>query len=267
MRNTLLPSVAAAALLAGMSAVYAESIDLTIDDVNQVTSNTASVTNNGDINHNLGDISGNGASLSISATGAVSSLSVSSINAPEFNSVSIGTYGNDEVLFQSTSNSGAITNNHAFDTLTWSDDVSGDGASVSVSAIGGASAISLSSINNQARHWGNQVEFGGIQQNTVNSGKITNNGGSLITDDITGDGASVSIGASGAVSSVSVSSIVDQNQVASVLFSADINQTTSNTGAITNTGTISVGDLSGQGASASVSAIGAASAVSFSTIK
>jgi hypothetical protein len=267
MRNTLLPSVAAAALLAGMSAASAEPTNLTIDDVNQKTTNNANVSNYGDIDHGGGLISGNGASLSISATGAVSSLSVSSINAPEFDSIEIGTYGFDEVLSQETTNTGNITNTHTFNYLIGSGNVSGDGASVSVSALGGASAVSMSSINNQGSFfYGNQIEVGGIQQSTVNNGAITNHGGTVATGNISGDGASVSVGASGAVSSVSVSSIVDGNQYDSVLFSGDINQTTTNTGTIYNTGNVSVGNLTGQGASASVSAIGAASAVSFSTI-
>jgi hypothetical protein len=262
---TLLTSVAAAALLTGLSSASAEPVDLTIDDVDQTTANFANIGNYGDIDHFGGSIGGNGASLSISATGAVSSLSVSGINAPEVDSISIGV---GETIFQSTLNNGNVLNTHGFDTQVVSGTVSGDGASVSVSATGGASAISVSSIHNQERSFGTDISFGGIQQSTKNFGTINNQGGSITTGNITGDGASVSIGASGAVSSVSVSSVVDANMIDSVAFNADIVQTTTNYNAATinNTGTVQVGNLTGHGASASVSAIGAASAVSYSAI-
>jgi hypothetical protein len=269
MRNyRLLTGVATVSLLAGMSAALAEPVNLTIDDVNQTTTNNANVTNNGDIDHGYNAISGNGASLSVSAAGAVSSLSVSSINSPEFDKIDVGTFNDIEIIQQETTNNGNIRNNHNNNELIGSGTVSGDGASVSVSATGGASAVSLSSINNQGGTWGAEVDYGGIQQTTTNSGTITNNGGRIETGNITGDGASASIGASGAVSSVSVSSIVDGHQLNDVAYNADINQTTTNYGGgtIQNTGTVQVGNLAGQGVSASVSAIGAASAVSFSTI-
>jgi hypothetical protein len=263
MRNTLLPSVAAAALLAGMSTASAEPVDITIDNINQTTFNNADIVNYGDIDHFGNSVSGNGASLSISATGAVSSISVSGINAPELDLVSIGV---GETVSQRTSNFGDITNIHGFDGQIWSGTVSGDGASVSVSATGAASAISVSSIHNQERSFGADISLGGIRQSTWNSGTITNYGGSITTGNITGDGASVSIGASGAISSVSVSSIVDANMMDSVTVHADIDQSTTNVGAIVNGGAVQAGSLSGHGASVSVSAIGAASAVSYSAI-
>jgi hypothetical protein len=92
-------------------------------------------------------------------------------------------------------------------------------------------------------------------------------GGSISTGNISGDGASASISANGAVSAVSVSSIVDQSQLGNVSFTRDINQTSRNNGTVFNIGAVNTGALNGQGSSVSVSAAGAVSAVSFSTIK
>ena len=268
MKNVrLFAGVAVMALLTGTPSAFADPVNLTIDNVNQNTSNKANVTNNGAIKQE-GVVSGNGASLSISAAGAVSSASVSSINAPEFNSISIGTNSKAGNLQQITSNTGIVANTQpTFGKGMEPNGISGDGASVSVSATGSASAVSVSRINNSDAHQNAGIEFGGINQTTYNGGTIQNNGGTISTDKISGNGASASIEANGAVSSVSISSIVDEQQLGKITFARDINQNTANSANVANIGVIQTGALTGQGASVSVSAIGAASAVSFSTIK
>lgn len=263
----LLASAAVMALLADTPSAFADPVNLTTDNIIQNTSNDAKVTNNGEIKQE-GMISGDGASVSISAAGAVSSASVSSINAPEFNSISLGTNSKTGNLQQNTRNTGNVTNtNLTSGGILEPGGISGDGASVSVSATGSASAVSVSRINNPDTYRNVDIEFGGITQNTYNGGTIQNNGGTILTDKICGDGSSASIGASGAVSSVSISSIADEQQLGKIAVTRDINQSTTNAASVTNTGVIQTGALTGQGASVSVSAIGAASAVSFSAIK
>ena len=264
-----LTAAATAALLAGVSAASAEPV-VKFDDVSQTTKNHANVTNNGDINHSFTSISGDGASLSISATGAVSSLSVSSIHGSEFDTIEVGTNGSSfpANLFQSTSNYGGVTNNHTGNWLIDIGLVDGDGASASVSATGGVSSISVSSINTPGTYWTNSdTSFGSIKQETWNAGTVSNNGGSIWAGEIKGIGASLSIGATGAVSSVSMSGIADSDTF-DTIHAKSISQGTTNyyNASITNGGSITAGDISGVGASASVSASGAVSSVSVSNI-
>jgi hypothetical protein len=214
-----------------------------------------------------GLISGNGSSLSISATGAVSSGSASFVNAPEFDSVTVGVSGSNETVEQDTTNIGNITNTNNNNSVIDAGNVSGHGASVSVSATGAASALSVSSIANYDVGQDQNITIGEIDQDTYNRGTILNNGGSLETDNISGKGASVSVSGSGAISAVSVSSILDAQQLGDVNVIDDISQTTTNSGNVTNVGNVTTGALTGNGASVSVSALGAASSVSFSSIK
>ncbi|HKJ62860.1 MAG TPA: hypothetical protein VKA94_12850, partial [Hyphomicrobiales bacterium] len=223
----LLRATAALSLLAGTSAAIADPVSLNIDDINQITTHFGTVVNYGDIDLD-GVLSGNGSSLSISATGAVSSASVSFIDAPEFDAVTIGILGNDEIIQQRTWNFGDVRNWNGFGTSVETGNVSGNGASVSVSATGAASAVSVSSIENTNANQDQNITFGGINQRTLNIGTVQNHGGHISTGNISGTGASVSIGGSGAVSAVSVSSILDSQQLGDVSVVADINQRTTN---------------------------------------
>jgi threonine dehydrogenase-like Zn-dependent dehydrogenase len=108
---------------------------------------------------------------------------------------------------------------------------------------------------------------GDVEQETINKADVKNKG-AIIIKKVEGTGASVSIGASGAVSSVSASSITDTPSLTSVKVAGNITQTTKNTGSLVkNKGLVLVKKLDGAGTSASVSALGAASAVSLSSIK
>lgn len=129
----------------------------------------------------------------------------------------------------------------------------------------------------------------GVRQTTKNDGDIDNTGiigaGSINNhgwrhrhNDITvnngyvsGKGASASVSASGAASVVSVSSIAATiNQKVDLTASGNyrsVRQYTENSGNVTNKGFIGVNSVSGNGASASISATGAASVVSVSSIK
>ncbi len=98
----------------------------------------------------------------------------------------------------------------------------------------------------------------------LNSGSIT----STSAGGLSGIGSSASISATGAAASVSVASIYDLSVSSATL--GNVTQTATNAiGAnVSNTGTISLaGPISGNGASASISATGAGAFVSFRSVK
>jgi hypothetical protein len=233
-----------------------------IGDVNGI-----SVTNNGDLDQ-IGNLHGDGTSLSISATGAVSALSGSFNNSLSFDQISIAT-GVGESITQESRNRGRVTNTNSEFSSIDTGNIEGDGASIGVSATGAATVVSLTSIQNSgAGAFIPDVDTGDIGQTSANSGTILNNGGLIRADNINGKGSSISIGSTGAVAAVSLTSINDADAVNSVN-TGNITQTATNYGGVTNTGNIQLGTsaLGGNGASTSISATGAVAAVSLSLIK
>jgi hypothetical protein len=273
--------MAAATLLMGLSGALADSIKVETGNINQNTYNGHSyIENFGTVQLFGGKISGDGASVSISATGAASSVSASFIGAPEFDEVSIADYGHwAGSINQVTTNKADVTNAnlpalsyHGYGHYGYGHSgmdvgrISGDGASVSVGATGAVSSVSVSSIGNTPEHSHQDTDIGNVNQTTTNKGTILNYGGKISTGTISGDGASVSIAATGAASAVSVSSIADCQPLGHVDI-GNVSQTTQNYAPVTNIGQISTRALTGNGSSVSVSAVGAASAVSISAIK
>ena len=253
-RTNLLASVAVVALLGTAQGAMAA------EDVTQGTTNNADVTNNASsITTGAGHV-GVGASLSIGATGAASATSVTGINQ-NFN----GPAGGFGAVGQSSTNTGTIINTAG--SLTVGAGNAGDGASASVSSTGALNSISITGIGGADNQAFAPSNIGVVTQDTnVNSGPVSNAGSiSAAGLILSGYGSSASVGATGAMSSVSVSSINATTFSASTI--GIISQTPINTGAVTNTSTgVTVGDLSGLGASASVSSTGAAGAVSVAAI-
>lgn len=267
--------ISSAGSVSAVSASYVNSSgDVTIDDIDQDTRNNpfpsfgGGVRTNGDIDNNgtIG-IGGHGATLSISSIGAASSVSISGIGKRQGGSslddVTIGEVN------QVTVNRGTVTTNHNGGTgngsgvISVTNGISGNGASIGVSASGAVSAVGISSVNNSTTN--RDITVDDVTQTTASRGQITNRGGTINVGSISGTGAGVSISATGAASQVAVSSINDA-QVGDVNL-GQISQTSTNYGYVSNTGTITTGNVTGAGASVSVGAVGAASAVSFSAVK
>lgn len=231
----------------------------TAGDISQHSTNHADVLNGGAILGN-GHV-GTGASASVSATGAVASVSGSNIETkgPKID-VTV------ERIRQDAKNGGAnVTNDGGTIDMTAGGSkgtLKGAGASASISAAGAVANVSVANINSS----GVNIKTGDIRQHATNEGgTVSNQNESITVGSIRGAGASASINASGAVASISVSNI--NSPMGSVKI-GDISQHATNKGysTVTNSGTITLGSLSGAGASASISAVGSAAVVSFSNI-
>ncbi|MEW6451464.1 MAG: hypothetical protein AB1490_12480 [Pseudomonadota bacterium] len=231
----------------------------TVIPITQQVANTGTnITNFGQVS--VGAISGNGAAVSMSATGAQASVSVSAINTTAFTTpwaTALQTVSNGSV-----GNPAAVNNNS---TGVTTGNLSGHGSSVSVGATGAVASIGYSFINTTA--WSSFPT--GANQAATNVGAISNvpNVDTISVGSLSGTGASVRASAAGAVASVSVNSILSGPPATNLLGSAGIQQMAINTGAITNRASIvSTGTLSGMGSSASISATGAATSVAVASI-
>jgi len=273
---------------AAVSAVSASFIqaggDVDIQDIKQVTtaSTNRRVENSGTLDAQNTVVSGDGASLSGSATGASSVVSISGIGqnaGVSLDDVRIDSVDQDTNSDAQVQQKSSVTGN-ADGGLN---EVSGAGASASLSASGAQSAVAVSRIGGAASS--KVTNIGEIDQTTTNEGAAAgiSQTGNFVNkfDDsagldggITGNGASVSASATGAVSSVSVSSI---NTLGSsdidIATGTSIDQDSTNTGpadfepSVENNSSINgTGNVSGLGASASLSSTGAVAAVSVSSI-
>ncbi|MEJ0005121.1 MAG: hypothetical protein WDM77_01700 [Steroidobacteraceae bacterium] len=125
---------------------------------------------------------------------------------------------------------------------------------------------------------GGSQAYGAITQGVGNNGAVTNvatiNAPGV---DFSGDGASASISATGAVGSVSLSSVDSAFAAGSGGNYASVNQGSGtgaptptagvvNNGLVSNSGTVNVGGLSGIGSSASVAATGSVASFSVSSV-
>lgn len=138
--------------------------------------------------------------------------------------------------------------------------IDGKGASVSASASGATSAVSISSIDYDSSN----ATISGTNQHTSNWESPVVNKATITTENVNGNGASIAASGSGAASVVAVS----HNGGSSSASISNTQQYTYNgSSAVYNSGTLSVGNVSGNGTSVSVSATGAASVVSISSIK
>ena len=234
---------------------------------------------------------GQGASVSISASGAVGSVSVSGNGGPLVYPNDASGNGGFSAISQTTTNTAAIENGTTYPStieIGSTEPASlGLGASASISTTGAAAAVSVSANGayGPTGNLGMGTGENGIQQSTSNSGSIT---GGATGDDhansidhlkLVGDGSSASISTSGASSSVSLS--LNQTDLTTHDGDADnpagkvsvgaIDQVSSHDGAsVANYGTVTLGDadndgLQGIGTSASITATGASSSVSLSS--
>lgn len=128
------------AAVAALSLVSAINVAAAADITNSTltSSNLTDVTNLGTIT--TGRIKGDAASVSISATGAIAQVSVSSVNGHDASCVCGSKV---DSLTLSATNSGIINNNGSIETHS----VTGVGTNVSVSALGAGASISVSNLN------------------------------------------------------------------------------------------------------------------------
>jgi hypothetical protein len=229
--------------------------------VSQSSTNNAAVTNSGTpMIGNFAGLLGDGSSASIGATGAAASAGFSFIGDGD---VTAGTVGN---ITQSANNQAAGTTTNTGGSIPLSGPIDGAGASASISATGAIASVSLSHIANTTAE--GQFDLAAISQGSTNAANITNSGNIATTSGgLSGVGSSAVISATGAAASVSSSSIAAT--VAPGTSAIDsMGQSVSNSGAVSNTGTISLASgISGAGAAASVSAVGAGAYASFSAVK
>jgi hypothetical protein len=233
--------------------------------------NTTRVANTGvvsvsDVSIAAGAVDGIAASASISGTGAQSSVSVSAIeNAGTLTGTSFGSIGQAVNNWYEAGGAG-----------TFGGTVTVDGASITVSSLGGpAASASIAARGASASVGVNEIgsdvamgssSFGAITQSTLNLAPITVQNASITsTGGILGTAASASIAASGASAVFSVTSIAN-TQVMAPIQTASITQTADNRAAVINSGTIAVGGALGTAASASITATGASVGVSFTAI-
>lgn len=251
----LLATATVATLVATGSTALA--FDINVGDIDQSANNSKIIGNIGIISTQ--SLTGHGASEFVSASGAEAVAGVSSINAAS-PSVKTGDITNG------ATNNGAVLNGGLITTWTGNGfnfgDIEGRGASVSVGASGSRTATGYTSIN--GTNYAASIQTRNITQNSVNTA-LVGNLGIIAVGNVSGNGASVSIGASGATSAVGVTSINDAKAPAVV--TGNITQTATNHGHIGNVGIIVAGNISGTGASAGISASGAAAVASVSIMK
>ena len=162
--------------------------------IGQSATNTNWVVNGGLITTKGHSLSGRGASLDVSASGARSIVGVTSIQNNDSKRPSIST----KSITQWSANSGPVVNIGAIAVGS----VNGNGTSLSIGAGGATSAIGVTSINDVKVA---SLKTGNITQTANNYGPVVNLGIIGTNGSISGTGASASISAAGATAAVSVS--------------------------------------------------------------
>jgi hypothetical protein len=198
---------------------------------------------------------GNGSSVSLGSTGAVSSVSTTAINSGDFQA----TFG---IIGQTATNTANVTNNGS--TVT-TGQVRAEGGSVSVSSAGAVTAVGEALIDNNAS---TSSTFGAITQNADNSGSVTLDGSNTViasnTNNVGLTAAGSSVAASATGSAASVSSATIRSFASDMGDFGATDQTVQNTGEVTaSDNSITVNHGIGQSAaSASITAAGASGSVS-----
>jgi hypothetical protein len=198
---------------------------------------------------------GNGSSVSLGSTGAVSSVSTTAINSGDFQA----TFG---IIGQTATNTANVTNNGS--TVT-TGQVRAEGGSVSVSSAGAVTAVGEALIDNNAS---TSSTFGAITQNADNSGSVTLDGSNTViasnTNNVGLAAAGSSVAASATGSAASVSSATIRSFASDMGDFGATDQTVQNTGEVTaSDNSITVNHGIGQSAaSASITAAGASGSVS-----
>jgi hypothetical protein len=218
----------------------------------------------------LDAVSGIGASVSASASGAVASVGITYINVggAGWTPSTVG-----DISQTSTNADGSNVANNAISNPITVAGISGDGASVRASASGAIASVSLLTIDSTLSGGAGHT-VGAVTQSSTNgdaiAGATVTNTASITAGAIGGVGASAVINATGASASFSIASINDISYPASTTIGTPITQTATNYAGstVSNTGSITLtGGLTGVGSSAAVSAVGAGTFVSFAAIK
>ncbi|WP_449042960.1 beta strand repeat-containing protein [Paracoccus sp. (in: a-proteobacteria)] len=214
----------------------------------------------------VGEISGAGAGASISAGGALASVGSTSIGGDTVGGATFG--ATSDAITQNASNTAAVSIADGAALLV-DGPISGNGASASISAVGASTGVSVLGVDITDTY----VPSGpisGIDQtatnNTTDGISITN--AVITTGDLSGAGAGASIGATGASASIS-GAVIDVASVATPISigAAGATQVATNSTAITVSGAnITTGALTGNGASAGISAVGASATVGMTAI-
>jgi hypothetical protein len=262
-------SVSATGAVASLSVSSVSSEALTSVQFSDVTGTISQVVNNyGDISNTgkvttVGDLS-NGASVAVSASGAVASISMSALGGTLDKSASLtGAVTQNAENYGSVSNTaGSIIGTEITDGVS-TGDLAGSGASASISASGAVASIGFN-FNNASFGAEINSELHAITQTVESNGNVDNTG-AMTVGALSGHGASASISASGAVASTSFSANNTDLNESVIDFAGAINQTVDNFGNVYNTGAMTAGSLSGHGASVSISASGAVASTSYST--
>jgi hypothetical protein len=233
-------------------------------NIQQVTNQGAVANDKATLSLPAYTVSGDGASLSASATGAAASFGFSSIDSYLTDTgTSIGS------LTQTVTNGTAgttpapanISNTGAKVTVG---DMSGNGSSASIGGTGAVASLSFANIGAGAE--GN-FTVSDILQSVNNTGSI-GNGGSISAGALSGTGSSASISASGAVASVSQGSISATGTLGTPTIASIVqNATNSAASPISNVGTITLTGGLGTGASAQIASTGAGAFASFRAVK
>lgn len=236
--------------------------------VSQSARNLGTTTNLGAILLRRNTRLGVGASISTNATGATSAMSASGIQGNNFSPLSAG------VVTQSAVNGPNATVRNNTWMVTRGVRLTGNGSSVSTSAVGASSAISGNFVNanTSAPRNPDNIALGwtvaSASQTATNTGRVTNRLAAfarrLVIGNLVGTGTSVSLSATGASAGFNGLSIAgDDLKIAAT---RGVVQNATNGGSVNNLNlpgqTIRIGTLRGDGASLQISAIGASASIS-----
>jgi hypothetical protein len=229
-----------------------------------------SVGGNGDPRTGL--VSGDGASVGASVSGARVGVSSVAIESSNFTGSSFGAINQTATTL---SGQGVAATNTGSEGQVITQGLSGDGASGTISASGASASVGSTMINST----GTAAQFSSIDQNSTNGATVWNFRGlvSIAGPGITGTGAAAQIGVSGASTSVGMTNIGSTITTGAQLVDG-ITSTATNTGdvnagvntnAVTPPGTadnrpntLRTTGLSGTGSSAGISVSGASASVS-----
>lgn len=207
---------------------------------------------------------GDGGSASVSATGAEASVSVTmdhvgAVTGGYISTTTINQYVANNVALTGVRNTGA--------SITSTGAAVGDGGSLSIGSTGAIAAIGL--LQNNSGQGTFTIGGTGITQFSENTSLVTNSGTIMGAAVLSGAGSSASISGTGAAASVSIASIDPGLTSLATPTIGSIGQTALNhtNSTVTNNGTITLGGMSGVGASASISATGAGAFVNLSAIR
>ncbi|MCO5730500.1 hypothetical protein [Rhizobium sp. SSA_523] len=232
-------------------------INFTMGDVDQRADNAGRVSN---LVQDVAvqSLQGAASSVSVSATGASNGVSQNFVSA----SLPAGTYLQTGNVSQDASNYATVSNQIGAGSVT-AGTVGGNGASVSVSASGASNGVSTVLIDSAGKA---AFLTGAVNQAATNTGVIVNSATDVATGDVTGTGASVSVGATGASNAHSLV-VMGSNDPNVAAINLGLTQVSENSGSVVNhVSTISVGNVVGAAASVSASATGASSSQTVANI-